>query len=182
MTTTEDPSTTRREETRSRRFDPSAIPLKDVHRIPCSAPSKILFDCVRRLGGETGWHGTDALWRFRGAIDRLLGGVGMRKGRRSPVDLRLGDPVDFWRVERTGPGRLLLRAEMRNPGTAWLEFLVYPDGDRSELRLAVYFRPIPFWGQLYYFASYPAHWLVFQRMARGIVRAAERRWGRGTTG
>lgn len=99
----------------------------------------------------------------------------MRKGRRDPRDLAPGDPVDFWRVEEIGPSlRLLLRAEMKNPGTAWMEFVVEPGGQGSELRLTVHFRPMPFWGRLYYFSSYPAHWLVFQTMAVGIAREAER--------
>ena len=154
-------------------FDPATIPLKDVHHARCPAPPEALFDRVTRLGGEEGWHGTDALWRLRGAVDRLFGGVGMRKGRRDPAQLRPGDPVDFWRGEAVGPGlRLLLRAEMKNPGVAWLEFVVLPAPGGSELVLTSYFRPSPFWGRFYYLPSYPAHWLVFERMARDVARAA----------
>ncbi|QEH31661.1 hypothetical protein OJF2_01260 [Aquisphaera giovannonii] len=168
-------SASRRAGPRPGPFEPLALPLKDVHRLPSSAPPGVVFDCVRRLGGEVGWHGTDGLWQFRGAIDRLMGGVGMRRGRSDPVDLLPGDAIDFWRVQAVEPGsRLLLRAEMKNPGIAWMEILVSPRGEGSELTLTVYFQPTPFWGRLYYASSYPAHWLVFQKMARDIVRAAER--------
>lgn len=154
-------------------FVPATIPLKDVHRARCPAPPEALFDRVLGLGGEEGWHGTDALWRLRGAVDRLFGGVGMRKGRRDPARLRPGDQVDFWRVDAVGPGRrLLLRAEMKNPGVAWLELVALAAPGGSELVLTSYFSPAPFWGRLYYLPSYPAHWLVFERMARDVARAA----------
>lgn len=159
-------------------FDPARIPLRDAHRVACRAAPERLFDAVLRLGGEVGWHRTDALWRFRGAIDRLVGGVGMRRGRREPAKLRPGDPVDFWRVEAIDPGvRLLLRAEMKNPGTAWLEMIVSPAPGGSELLLTSYFRPSAFWGRLYYYSSYPAHWAVFQALANDVARSAERQAG-----
>ena len=109
-------------------------------------------------------------------MDRAIGGVGLRRGRRDPVAVRTGDAIDFWRVEDFVAGhRLLLHAEMIVPGDAWLEFRVEPIGeDRSELIQTAYFKPLPFWGRAYWHACFPLHLFVFQGMARGIVQAAER--------
>ena len=95
---------------------------------------------------------------------------------RDPVSVRIGDAIDFWRVEDVVPGRrLLLHAEMIVPGDAWLEFRVEPLEDgRSELVQTAYFKPSPFWGRLYWYACYPLHWFVFSGMAHSIVRAAEK--------
>src|SRR3954447_19086589 len=111
-------------------------------------------------------------------MDRLIGRVGLRRGRREPVRVFAGDAIDFWRVEDVVPGRrLLLHAEMRVPGDAWLEFVVRPlggDDTRSELAQTAFFRPGPLLRRPYWYALYPIHWFIFRGMARGIVRAAER--------
>ena len=151
-------------------------PIHDEQRFEADVPPLALFDKVRRIGGDVGWYYAGWLWKIRGWMDRAIGGVGLRRGRRDPVSVRIGDAIDFWRVEDVVPGRrLLLHAEMIVPGDAWLEFRVEPvDESHSELIQTAYFRPSPFWGRAYWYACFPLHWFVFQGMARSIVRAAER--------
>ncbi len=155
---------------------PENCPVRDEQRFEADVPPLVLFDKVRRIGGNVGWYYGNFLWKIRGWMDRAIGGVGLRRGRRDPVSVRIGDAIDFWRVEDIVPGRrLLLHAEMIVPGDAWLEFRVEPvDEGRSELIQTAYFRPSPFWGRAYWYACFPLHWFVFQGMARSIVRAAER--------
>ncbi|QDV34302.1 SDR family oxidoreductase [Tautonia plasticadhaerens] len=157
------------------KFEPDSFPLRDVQRKEADAPAPALFDRVKRIGGSTGYYYGDALWRIRGAMDRVVGGVGLRRGRRDPVRIYIGDALDFWRVEDFVPGRrLLLHAEMRVPGEAWLEFRVDPIGERrSVLTQTAYFKPSKFWGRLYWYASLPAHLFIFSGMASSIVRSAE---------
>lgn len=136
-------------------------------------PPAAAFAPIRRIGGATGWYAYDFLWRLRGALDLLVGGVGMRRGRRDPEELHVGDAVDFWRVERYEPDRLLLlRAEMKVPGRAWLEFLVEPDGDGSVIRQTAVYDPEGLFGLAYWSALYPAHGPVFTGMLRGIAEQA----------
>jgi uncharacterized protein YbjT (DUF2867 family) len=159
-------------------FVPADFPIRDEQRVACGASAGALFERVRCIGGDVGWYYADLLWRVRGGIDRALGGVGLRRGRRDPVDVFVGDAIDFWRVEDVIPGeRLLLHAEMKVPGDAWLELRVRPlgnGGDHSELIQTAYFRPTPLWGRLYWGLLYPIHRTIFLGMARGIARAAER--------
>jgi len=114
-------------------------------------------------------------WQLRGLADRIVGGVGMRRGRRDPHDLRTGDAVDFWRVEAVEPGHLVrLRAEMKVPGRAWLEFEVIPERDgRSVLSQTALFAPRGLFGWLYWYALYPAHAVIFSHMIRKLAEAAE---------
>ncbi|UCF40974.1 MAG: SDR family oxidoreductase [Gemmatimonadota bacterium] len=131
------------------------------------------FAPIRRLGGATGWYYGDWLWRVRGFLDLLVGGVGVRRGRRNPEQVEPGDTVDFWRVERVEPNRLLsLTAEMRLPGRAWLQFEVEPSESGSRVRQTAIFDPVGLLGLLYWYALYPLHTLVFEGMLRGIARAA----------
>jgi hypothetical protein len=127
------------------------------------------------LGGKRGWPHADFLWRMRGAFDRLVGGVGMRRGRRHPDELRPGDALDFWRVEAVEPGRSLrLRAEMKVPGRAWLVFEVAPDGPgRSRLLQTAVFEPRGLLGVLYWYALYPLHQIVFSGLVEAIGRRAK---------
>ncbi len=158
------------------RFDPADFPIRDEQRVACHCSSAALFDRVQRIGGNVGWYYADALWRVRGGMDRMIGGVGLRRGRRDPTDVFVGDAIDFWRVEDMRPGhRLLLHAEMKVPGDAWLEFRVEPGVDRehSTLIQTAYFRPSPFWGRLYWNLLYPLHRLIFRGMASNIARTAE---------
>jgi len=140
-----------------------------------AAPPDVAFEPIRRIGGQTGWYAWNGLWRLRGFLDLLVGGVGMRRGRRDPETLRVGDPVDFWRVEAFEPDRhLRLAAEMRLPGRAWLEFEVSGDDSSSTIRQTALFDPVGLPGRLYWYALYPFHQWVFAGMLRGIAAAAER--------
>lgn len=140
------------------------------------APPETLYGVVARIGGESGWYYANWVWQVRGIIDRLLGGVGMRRGRRHPELLRVGDPLDFWRVEAYEPPRLLrLRAEMKVPGLAWLQFTVEPreGGRRSLLVQKALFAPRGLNGLHYWWGLYPLHGLIFSGMARAIAKRAE---------
>jgi uncharacterized protein YbjT (DUF2867 family) len=135
------------------------------------------FAPIRRIGGTQGWYSGDWLYRVRGFLDLLAGGVGMRRGRRDPETPHPGDALDFWRVEAYEPNRLLrLSAEMRLPGRAWLQFEVTPlDGSRCEIRQTAIFDPAGLLGLLYWYALYPVHAIVFQGTLRGVAdRAATR--------
>ncbi len=158
--------------------------LVDSRTIRVPLPPEAAFAPIRRIGGGTGWYAWNWLWKLRGAMDLLVGGVGMRRGRPDPDTLRPGDAVDFWRVEAFEPDRRLrLFAEMKVPGRAWLEFEVTPDGDASVVRQTAIFDPAGLSGQLYWYALYPVHQLVFQGMLNGLARAAlARLGGRGPGG
>jgi hypothetical protein len=133
------------------------------------------FAPIRRIGGETGWYYGNRLWRIRGFVDLLVGGVGLRRGRRDAERLAVGDTVDFWRVEEIEPDRLLrLRAEMKLPGRAWLQFEVEEKGEGSTIRQTAEFDPVGLAGLAYWYALYPFHELVFRGMLDGIARAAVR--------
>jgi uncharacterized protein YbjT (DUF2867 family) len=133
------------------------------------------FAPVRRLGGTAGWYFGDALWKVRGALDLLAGGTGLRRGRRDPDRLRVGDALDFWRVEGyEADRRLRLSAEMRLPGRAWLQFEVTPlDGGGSEIRQTAIFDPAGLAGLLYWYTLYPVHAMIFEGMLRAIAARAE---------
>ncbi|MFG2088936.1 SDR family oxidoreductase [Spirillospora sp. NPDC048824] len=134
-----------------------------------------LWEVVEAIGGERGWYSFPAAWRARGLIDRLVGGVGLRRGRRDPRRLRIGETVDFWRVEEIETGRLLrLRAEMRLPGLAWLELGVSQEDGRTLFTQRALFHPRGLAGHAYWWAFRPFHNRVFGGMCRGIARAAER--------
>jgi uncharacterized protein YbjT (DUF2867 family) len=133
------------------------------------------FTPIRRLGGHRGWPYANPLWRLRGFIDLLLGGVGMRRGRRDPEELQVGDALDFWRVEAYEPARRLrLAAEMKLPGRAWLEFEVKPVEGGSEIRQTAVFDPIGLGGLLYWYGIYPLHERVFAGMLRSLGRLGAR--------
>ena len=142
--------------------------------VPTDASAAMLNRAVSRIGGEVGWYYADWLWDIRGAMDRIIGGVGVRRGRRHPDQIEPGDAIDFWRVEDYRPERLLLRAEMKVPGRAWLEFRIVSrtDGTRELIQTA-YFIPRGFWGYAYWYGSMPFHIFVFSGMAHNIVRWAE---------
>jgi uncharacterized protein YbjT (DUF2867 family) len=136
------------------------------------------FAAICRLGGETGWLYGTVLWRVRGWIDQLLGGVGFRQGRRHETHLRVGDAVDFWRVEALTPNRLLrLRAEMRLPGRAWLQFDVtpVPDAPQAQITQTVFFEPKGLGGTLYWNAVRPLHSLLFSGQLRALRQWVEQR-------
>ncbi len=140
------------------------------------APAAMVFAVVAGIGGDRGWYCANWAWRLRGAIDRLLGGVGLRRGRREPDRLRVGDALDFWRVEELEPGRRIrLRAEMKLPGRAWLEFGVRdPESGRTQLQQLAAFAPKGLPGLLYWYGLYPVHGWIFGGLIGEIARRAER--------
>lgn len=150
----------------------------DVRESPVDAAPDALWRVIEGIGGENGWYSWPLAWAARGLFDRLVGGVGLRRGRRDPCRLRIGDSLDFWRVEELDPGRLLrLRAEMRLPGLAWLDLSVSERDGRTWYRQRALFHPRGLPGQLYWWAVWPFHGIVFGRMLRNVRRAAEVREG-----
>ncbi|WP_327668236.1 MULTISPECIES: SDR family oxidoreductase [unclassified Streptomyces] len=147
----------------------------DRERLVEASPER-LWDVVEGIGGEHGWYSFPLAWAVRGGLDRFVGGVGLRRGRRDAARLRVGDSLDFWRVEEIEPGRLLrLRAEMRLPGLAWLELSVEAaDGGRARYRQRALFHPHGLAGQAYWWSVAPFHSVVFGGMARNIAATAER--------
>jgi uncharacterized protein YbjT (DUF2867 family) len=140
-----------------------------------TAPPAALWRVIEGIGGERGWYSFPLAWEVRGWLDRLVGGVGLRRGRRDPQRLYVGEALDFWRVEAREEGRLLrLRAEMRLPGLAWLEFHVEPEADgTTRLRQRATFHPRGLLGHLYWWAVAPFHGIVFGGMLRNVALAAE---------
>jgi hypothetical protein len=135
------------------------------------APAQAVYRSFARLGGKRGWLYMDWAWKLRGMTDRLCGGVGMRRGRRHSDDLRVGDALDFWRVEMVEPDRLVrLRAEMKVPGRAWLEFqaLPHPSG-QTLLSQTAFFEPKGLLGLIYWYVLYPIHSLIFSGLIRRIA-------------
>ncbi|MGH8922062.1 MAG: SDR family oxidoreductase [Actinomycetes bacterium] len=152
-------------------------PVYTQHReVPTGATAAQLWQVIEGIGGARGWHTLPLIFELRGWIDQLLGGVGAHRGRRDPQYLRVGEVLDWWRVEDIDPGRrLLLRAEMRMPGTAWLELSVQPRPDGAvACHQDVTFAPTGLAGHLYWWTQRPAHDAVFHAMAHGIAHAAER--------
>lgn len=151
----------------------------DHRERPVAASPATLWAVIEGIGGDRGWYSFPLAWRVRGVLDRLVGGVGLRRGRRDPERVFVGETIDFWRVEERVPEQLLrLRAEMRLPGLAWLELAVQPgpgdDGARSTYRQRAVFHPRGLLGHLYWWAVAPFHGIVFGGMARHIAEAAER--------
>jgi len=144
---------------------------EQVRRVPL--PPDEAFAPIRRIGGRTGWYFGDWLWRIRGLVDLMTGGVGMRRGRPDPETPLPGSTLDFWRVEIYEPGRRLrLFAEMRVPGRAWLEFRAEPDGDVTVIRQIASFEPRGLGGLLYWYGLWPIHEAMFRGMLRRIASAA----------
>jgi uncharacterized protein YbjT (DUF2867 family) len=132
-------------------------------------PPDPLFRAFTGLGGQRGWLAMDWAWEARGILDQLVGGPGFRRGRRDPDHLRPGDALDFWRVETVEPGRLLrLRAEMKVPGRAWLQFEAVPEDGGSRLVQTAYFAPHGLAGHLYWYALYPVHAAIFSGLVRRL--------------
>ncbi len=157
-----------------RRFPGASARLADARSADSSATPGRLFEEVASLGGAKGWP-YHWLWVLRGILDQLAGGVGMRRGRPAGRALRVGDALDFWRVEVFEPGRRLrLQAEMRLPGRAWLEFEVVECGGGSRLTQTAVFEPHGLSGLLYWYALAPVHEVIFAGMARELARRAER--------
>ena len=142
---------------------------RETRQIRVQADPDHAFSIIERLGGDTGWLYGDALWKVRGWIDQLTGGVGFRQGRRSATDLRVGDAVDFWRVEALESNQLLrLRAELSLPGRAWLQFEVTPESDGTTVTQSVFFEPKGLWGTIYWNVVALPHRLLFAGMLHAL--------------
>ena len=147
----------------------------DSRAITVPATPAAAFRAIESIGGETGWYALNWLWKVRGLLDVLVGGVGMRRSGARMTALSAGDEVDFWRVEAVVPDRLLrLKAEMILPGEAWLEFEISGSGSSSTIRQTATFRANGIAGRLYWYAVLPLHELVFRGMLKGIARASQR--------
>ncbi|MER6648953.1 SDR family oxidoreductase [[Kitasatospora] papulosa] len=148
----------------------------DERELDVDASPEALWRVIEGIGGVNGWYSFPLAWAVRGWLDRLVGGVGLRRGRRDAQRLRVGDSLDFWRVEEIEPGRLLrLRAEMRLPGLAWLEMYAEEGRDgRSHYRQRALFHPFGLLGHAYWWSVSPFHAVIFGGMARNIAQAADR--------
>ncbi len=148
--------------------------FRDIRKVPIKAPAWAVFKAVCRVGGGHGWYGWDFLWHIRGWMDVMAGGPGLRRGRRDPDNVGYGEALDFWRVTGMEPDKMLaLRAEMKLPGEALLEFLI--DGERPNeciLQQEALFLPRGLFGLLYWYSVVPFHGLVFKGMLRGIESTA----------
>jgi len=140
--------------------------IVEKHSIEIPASPRQVFKLVTQIGGEQGWLQGNFLWRIRGFIDRIFGGVGLQRGRRDPEQLRPGDSLDFWRVEKLEPDKeLLLRAELISPGLSWLQFQLEPSANQgTKLTLTAHFIPKPFWGQIYWSVLSKFHTYIFTGM------------------
>jgi hypothetical protein len=148
--------------------------LLDMRTRAVNAPPQEAFRPIQRIGGETGWYFANWLWRIRGFIDLLVGGVGVRRGRRHPTEISIGDTIDWWRVEEFVPdSRLRLYAEMKVPGRAWLDFTVEQQKGGSTIRQTAIFDPAGLSGLIYWYGIYPLHAFIFRGMIRGIATAAQ---------
>lgn len=149
---------------------------QDLREIETDVPAEKIWARIEAIGGETGWYGADLLWSIRGILDTIVGGAGLRRGRRDPFKLRAGESLDFWRVEEIDHGRYLrLFAEMKLPGEAWLEFELKPSGKNGKtlIKQTATFLPRGLLGHLYWYAIAPFHFLVFPTMIRNIEKSAK---------
>jgi uncharacterized protein YbjT (DUF2867 family) len=149
--------------------------IVDSRAVTVSVPPEQAFAPIRRIGGQRGWYFADSLWTIRGWIDLLCGGIGKRRARRDPENLRVGDVLDWWRVEEyLPPRRLRLAAEMKVPGRAWLDFEVQAHQDGSSIRQTAIFDPVGLAGLVYWYSLYPIHAVMFRGMLSQIAERAER--------
>jgi uncharacterized protein YbjT (DUF2867 family) len=147
--------------------------LTDKRVVEFERDKNEVIENIWRIGGERGWYFGNWMWRIRGVIDKMAGGVGLRRGRRSEIELKPGDALDFWRVQVADKenGRLLLYAEMKLPGEAWLEFKIKESNGKSTLHQTATFQPLGLWGRVYWYLVLPFHGLIFPKMAKGIITA-----------
>lgn len=147
--------------------------LERRQRVVEASPAAV-FRVFTGIGGDRGWPTFNWAWQVRGVMDRMVGGVGFRRGRRDPDELRVGDALDFWRVEAVEPDRLLrLRAEMRVPGAAWLQFEARPRPDGTTLLIqTAFFAPKGLFGLVYWYSLYPIHGPIFNSMVERLAQQA----------
>ena len=148
--------------------------LKEVRTLYVDLPPAAVFKSFSTIGGERGWLTWEWAWELRGLLDKAVGGPGLRRGRRDPEELLPGEALDFWRVEAIEPPHLLrLRAEMKVPGRAWLQWEAVREGNGTRLVQTALFAPVGFFGMLYWGSLYPVHRFIFNDMIRAIARDAE---------
>jgi uncharacterized protein YbjT (DUF2867 family)/uncharacterized protein YndB with AHSA1/START domain len=149
--------------------------VRETRQRVVQAPIEAVFQAFSSVGGERGWPAWDGLWRLRGLLDQIVGGPGLRRGRRHPWQVYPGEAIDFWRVEAVDPPKLLrLRAEMKVPGKAWLQFEAEPaEEGGTRLIQTAYFAPTGFLGWAYWWSLYPAHAFIFDDMVDALVRDAK---------
>ncbi|MGJ8697366.1 MAG: SDR family oxidoreductase [Verrucomicrobiaceae bacterium] len=147
--------------------------LTDSQEVPLKGNPKDVVDAVWSIGGTRGWPNMNWAWKLRGHLDRLTGGIGLRRGRRHPTELNAGDALDFWRVvladRESTPARLILTAEMKLPGEAWLEFTI----SEKSLKQTATFRPRGLLGRLYWYSVLPLHLILFPKMAKRLAEGTE---------
>ena len=148
--------------------------FKEIRTVTTEASPEAVYKSFTSIGGDKGWLTWNWAWKLRGLMDKLVGGPGLSRGRRDPQDLRVGEELDFWRVEDLRRNEmLLLRAEMKVPGKAWLKFEIVPKDGKTQLVQTALFAPKGLFGFLYWYGSFPAHFFIFDRMAQKIVQGAE---------
>ena len=156
------------------RFDDKEGVVREIRTRRVDASPEAVYRAFASLGGRRGWLVWNRLWALRGLLDQVVGGPGLRRGRRHPVDLEAGEAVDFWRVEEVKPPRLLrLRAEMKLPGRAWLQFEAVPEGPTTRLVQSAFFMPSGLFGVLYWYSLYPAHRFIFSDLVDAVAADAE---------
>jgi uncharacterized protein YbjT (DUF2867 family) len=150
--------------------------ITETRQLESVAQPETIYQVFTSLGGSNGWLFANILWHIRGIMDRAVGGVGLRRGRRHPTDIRIGDPLDFYRVEALEPNRMMrLRAEMKVPGEAWMEFRLRPLENGSTLiTQTAYFAPKGLFGHLYWYILYPIHSIVFSGLINAIRKRSEK--------
>ncbi len=151
--------------------------LKGAHRVTLEAATEEVWATVQQIGGRNGWYFAQPLWRLRGMMDRAVGGPGLRRGRRHPKELRVGDGLDFWRVVALEPpNRMLLLAEMKTPGDALLEFNILPAGQQKvRLEMIARFLPRGLFGLAYWYSLLPAHQWLFEGMLKTVAKKTGKR-------
>ena len=148
--------------------------IHETRRIHSNTSGSNIFKVISSAGGNTGWFAWNWAWKIRGFIDGLIGGPGLRRGRRHPEELLQGEALDFWRVEKVIPNRLIrLRAEMKVPGKAWLEWEIEETEQNTFLKQTAFFNPNGILGRLYWVFLYPIHGRIFSDMIKSIIRRAE---------
>jgi uncharacterized protein YbjT (DUF2867 family) len=150
--------------------------IRETQAVRTDLSPELLYRTFTGLGGERGWLTWHWAWEVRGFLDQIFGGPGLRRGRRDPDEIEVGEALDFWRVEALEPNHLLrLRAEMKVPGRAWLQFEAVPDGKETVLVQTALFEPRGLLGLLYWYLLYPIHWFIFRSMVRAVATRARAR-------
>jgi Protein of unknown function (DUF2867) len=148
--------------------------FKEVRTVTTDASAESVYKSFTSIGGDKGWLAWGWAWKLRGLMDKLVGGPGLSRGRRHPTEVLIGEELDFWRVEDLKLNQfILLRAEMKVPGKAWLQFEAVPKNGKTQLIQTAIFAPKGLFGLLYWYGSYPFHFFIFDQMAQKIAKGAE---------